>query len=190
MENIKKYIIPIFIGILILIILVEGYLLTRSTNTNLKTDKTIAKKDRVEIKQLAKVDTSLTHQLRVLNDSIIYHKKRGDYWKMKYMTPLHITKQDVKNVFKEDSTTIAIKVVKGGECDSLQREQSITLNFYEKEKKKGDSLIKVKNGSIAYLLNLDSTNIHIQKSLEKKIRNRTLGEVGFALLALLAIIFH
>lgn len=188
MENIKKYIIPIILGILILIILGEGYLLTRQSNSNLKADKALVKKDRVEVKQLAKVDTILAHQARVLRDSLNYHKKRGDYWKAKYMAPLHITKSDVKKVFKEDSTTIATKVIKGGECDSLQREQSITIKFFDKENSKLDSLNKVRAKSITYLMNLDSLNINIQKSLEKKVRNRTFGEAILGALSLLLIL--
>lgn len=190
MENIKNKIVPIIMGILILMIIGEGYLLTRQSNANLKNDKTIVKRDEQRIKKLATSDTALSHRIRVLKDSIEYHRKRADYWKSKYISPSKITKQEVKDIFKEDSITIASRVIKGSECDSLQREQSLTIGLFNRENNKLDSLIKVKNSSIFYLTKIDSINGNIQKSLEKKIRNRTLGEIGLGLLALLAIIFH
>jgi len=174
----------------IALIIIFGAKRCSSNTDDIGSDKTEINKDKQEVKQLAKSDTSLVHEIKVLRDSLKYHKKRADYWMAKYITPSHITKQEIKDIFKEDSTTIASRVIKGSECDSLQREQSLTIDLFNRENNKLDSLIKVKNGSILYLTKIDSINGHIQESLERKVRNRTLGEIGLGLLALLAIIFH
>ena len=186
----KNYIIPITLGILIIIILVEGYLLTRSGTANIKTDEKAIAQDKVQITKLAVRDTSLIHQIEVLTNLVKSHKQSIDFWMAKYTSTEKPTKTQIKEVFKNDSSTIANKVIKGVECDSLVRAQALVIKDFDKQNALMAEDIKVKASTIRFGMKVDSINRQIEKSLEKKIRNRTLGEIILGALAVLAIIFH
>jgi len=186
----KNYIIPIILGVLIIIILVEGYLLTRSGTANIKDDKNAIAQDKVQISKLAIRDTSLIRQIRELTILVQSHKQSIDFWMRKYITFEKPTKTQIIEVFKNDSSTIAGKVIKGIECDSVVRAQALVIKDFDKQNALMSEDIKVKALTIRYGMKVDSLNKDIQKSLQKKVRNRTLGEIILGALAVLAIIFH
>lgn len=154
------------------------------------TEEKAITQDNQKLFTLSVWDSALTRQIRNLKDSVKYHKKEVAYWMAKYSQPIKPTKEQIGFVFESDSSTIAKEVIKGGICDSLQRTQAKEINSLSQEVVKFDSLVKVKNESIKYSLKMDSTRQVIVKKLQRKVTNRTVGEIGLGILALLVIIFH
>lgn len=180
----------ILIFVIILLLMVCVALFNRGGNSQLKTDKSLVKQDKANIFKLSVFDSSLTRQIRFLKDSVNFHKKQVTYWRNKYYSPIKVTKQDIAKVFEQDSSTITKEVIKGHDCDSLQRHQALEISSLSRESLKFDSLIKVKNATIKYSLQMDSLQNIIVKGLERKVISRTFGEIALGIVALLAIIFH
>src|SRR5882757_11203375 len=101
-----------------------AFILMRSTGKetgSTKQQTTELNKDRNKLVKETVIDSSLVRQVSILRDSIVYHRKRSDYWRSRYNAPIEVTKAEKKKVFSQDSSIITKEIQRGSICDSLQR---------------------------------------------------------------------
>ena len=139
-----------------------------------------------QIRQHQSHDSIWSRITNRLRDSIRIQDTRVEYWRNRYRQPIIVTQPMIRDVFKQDSSTIVGEVVRGEICDSLQSVQQSEIKTLKETVTASDSVNVIRGEQIAALVRIDSVHqdqTKRERANVHRVKKRAVVVVGVAILA-------